>query len=73
MPGCATGPGSSCPLASFVEYVKKQAALAGDFVEQCGLQDVKNATSELDIFTHFPSVIGQTSMQLVPLPYASAM
>ncbi|KAI0701699.1 phosphoglycerate mutase-like protein [Earliella scabrosa] len=73
VPGCATGPGSSCPLASFVEYVKKQAAVAGDFVEQCGLQDVKNATSELDIFTHFPSVIGQTSMQLVPLPYASAM
>ena len=43
-----------------------------DFVERWLLQDVKNATSELDIFTHFPSVIGQTSMLLVPLPYASA-
>lgn len=46
--------------------------VAGDFAERCGLQDVKNATSQLDIFTHFPSVIGQTSMLLAPLPYARA-
>ncbi|KAI0746699.1 phosphoglycerate mutase-like protein [Daedaleopsis nitida] len=73
LPGCASGPESSCPLASFEEYVRTRAAVAGDFVQRCGLQGVGNATSELDIFTHFPSVIGQTSMLLVPLPYATAV
>ncbi|RPD65418.1 phosphoglycerate mutase-like protein [Lentinus tigrinus ALCF2SS1-7] len=72
VPGCASGPGSSCPLASFAAYIKKRAAVAGDFVKTCGLQDVKNATNTLDIFTTFPSDAAQTSMLLVPLPYASA-
>ncbi len=70
VPGCASGPGSSCPLASFATYVHSRAAVAGDFVGTCGLQDVRNATGALDIFTTFPSDAAQTSMLLVPLPYA---
>ena len=72
IPGCTSGPGSSCPLASFQTYIKKRGEAVGDFVEMCGLQDVKNATSELDIFTNFPSASAQTSMLSVPLPYANA-
>ncbi|RDX54432.1 phosphoglycerate mutase-like protein [Lentinus brumalis] len=70
VPGCASGPGSSCPLASFATYVHSRAAVAGDFVETCGLRDVRNATGALDIFTTFPSGAAQTSILLVPLPYA---
>ncbi|KAI0717448.1 phosphoglycerate mutase-like protein [Cerioporus squamosus] len=71
VPGCTSGPGSSCQLASFAAYVDARAAVAGDFVETCRLSDVKNTTGKLDIFTTFPSEAAQTSMLLVPLPYAS--
>ena len=73
LPGCAEGPGSSCALASFEAYVAKRAAVAGDFVQRCGLEGVKNATGVLDIFTNVPSTIGQSSILTVPLPYASAL
>ncbi|OBZ78367.1 Acid phosphatase PHO1 [Grifola frondosa] len=70
--GCTSGPGSSCPLQSFAEYVERQrAAVAGDFVERCGLRGVSNATGVLDIFTEVPSRNAQSSVLAVPLPYAS--
>ncbi|KAF8515380.1 phosphoglycerate mutase-like protein [Hysterangium stoloniferum] len=55
IPGCASGPGSSCPLKSFTMYIEQRGALAGDFVQRCGLSDVKNATSILNFFTNPPS------------------
>ncbi|KAI0674221.1 phosphoglycerate mutase-like protein [Trametes maxima] len=72
VPGCASGPGSSCPVDGFVAHVKKQASLAGDFVTRCGLQNVSNATSSLDIFTQVPLAKGQTYTLLTPRPYAVA-
>ncbi|TBU31476.1 phosphoglycerate mutase-like protein [Dichomitus squalens] len=72
LPGCAGGPGSSCSLASFQNYVASRAAVAGDFVQRCGLQDVQNATGILNVFTNVPSIIGRSSILTVPLPYANA-
>ncbi|KAI0366019.1 phosphoglycerate mutase-like protein [Pilatotrama ljubarskyi] len=72
VPGCTTGPGSSCPLDAFVVYVGKRAAVAGNFIERCGLQDVRNASGVLDIFTKVPSKIAQSFSLLVPQPYAVA-
>ncbi|KAI0826714.1 phosphoglycerate mutase-like protein [Trametes gibbosa] len=66
VPGCVAGPGSSCPLKDFVSYVRKRGVVAGDFVERCGLQGVKNATSVLDIFTRVPSKNAQTFELLLP-------
>lgn len=73
LPGCTTGPGASCPLASFEDYVQTRAMVAGDFVARCGLQDVKNATDKLDIFTKVPSALAQSSILTVPIPYAGAL
>jgi hypothetical protein len=56
IPGCISGPGSTCPLAKFTSYVDTvRAAAAGDFVQKCGLQDVSNATSEATFFTVTPA------------------
>ncbi|KAI0777598.1 phosphoglycerate mutase-like protein [Trametes elegans] len=70
VPGCASGPGSSCALGAFAEYVRRRGADAGDFVERCGLGDVKNATGTLDIFTQAHSQDAQTYALLAPQPYA---
>ncbi|KAI0635070.1 phosphoglycerate mutase-like protein [Trametes polyzona] len=66
VPGCASGPGSSCALDGFAAHVRKRGEVAGDFVERCGLQDVKNATGILDIFTQVPSENAQTYTLLTP-------
>ncbi|KAM5532121.1 hypothetical protein V8D89_014214 [Ganoderma adspersum] len=73
LPGCVTGPGASCPLASFEDYVQTRSEVAGDFVARCGLQDVTNATDMLDIFTNVPSELAQSSILTMPLPYAGAL
>ncbi|PIL27452.1 hypothetical protein GSI_10601 [Ganoderma sinense ZZ0214-1] len=73
LPGCATGPGASCSLAAFENYVRSRAEVAGDFVARCGLQDVKNATNTLDIFTNVPSELAQSTVLVVPLPYAGLL
>ncbi|KAJ7096500.1 phosphoglycerate mutase-like protein [Mycena crocata] len=55
IPGCTAGPGASCPLAQFTRYVDTtRAEAAGDFVQQCGLQGVANATKEATFFTVAP-------------------
>ncbi|KAJ7074127.1 phosphoglycerate mutase-like protein [Mycena amicta] len=51
IPGCTSGPGSTCPLTDFTEYA------SGDFVQRCGLQDVGNATSEATFLTVAPQDI----------------
>ncbi|KAK4548315.1 hypothetical protein LTR36_010185 [Oleoguttula mirabilis] len=38
LPGCDTGPGSSCPLGEFVEMVKRRGLDLGDFRKVCGLE-----------------------------------
>ncbi|KAK0203001.1 phosphoglycerate mutase-like protein [Desarmillaria ectypa] len=39
IPGCAYGPGSTCPLDHFVSYVNEDMkAVAGNFGERCGLE-----------------------------------
>jgi len=55
IPKCASGPGASCDLKSFVAYVAARGKIAGDFVQRCGLSSVSNATSVLDFFTNPPS------------------
>ncbi|KAJ7085762.1 phosphoglycerate mutase-like protein [Mycena belliarum] len=55
IPGCASGPGASCPLAQFTAYVDTtRARAAGDFVQRCGLQGAANATGEATFFTVAP-------------------
>lgn len=54
IPGCTSGPGSSCPLEDFLAYVQKRGKFAGDFVERCGLSNVPNATSIANFFTNPP-------------------
>ncbi|KAF8878775.1 phosphoglycerate mutase-like protein [Infundibulicybe gibba] len=55
IPGCASGPGSTCPLKSFVSYVNttRQRA-AGDFVQRCGLVGVEGVTSVASFLTTTP-------------------
>ncbi|KAJ7827498.1 phosphoglycerate mutase-like protein [Mycena olivaceomarginata] len=55
IPGCTSGPGSTCPLAQFTTYIDEtRAAAAGDFVQRCGLQNVANATGEATFLTVAP-------------------
>ncbi|KAF7295439.1 Phosphoglycerate mutase-like protein [Mycena indigotica] len=55
IPGCATGPGSTCPLDHFTTYIHKtRADVAGDFVERCGLKAIANATGEMAFLTTSP-------------------
>lgn len=37
LPGCDSGPGSSCPLEEFLAHVKRRGDEVGDFTEVCGL------------------------------------
>ena len=37
LPGCESGPGSSCPLAEFLAHVERRGEEAGDFRKMCGL------------------------------------
>ncbi|KAI9823486.1 MAG: acid phosphatase pho5 [Thelocarpon impressellum] len=45
MPGCASGPGRSCPLDEFMKLVAERGVQAGDFREVCGLG--KDAAGEV--------------------------
>ncbi|KAJ7172166.1 phosphoglycerate mutase-like protein [Mycena filopes] len=55
IPGCASGPGSTCPLEQFTRYVDTtRATAAGDFVDRCGLHGVVNATGEVTFLTVAP-------------------
>lgn len=51
IPGCTSGPGSTCPLNEFVDFIEKRGVASGDFVKTCGLQNQKNATSEATFLT----------------------
>ena len=37
LPGCTSGPGSSCPLSEFAAHVKQRGEVAGDFRDVCRL------------------------------------
>lgn len=39
LPGCDSGPGSSCPLANFMHHVKLRGEHLGDFRQLCGLDE----------------------------------
>ncbi|KAJ7047140.1 phosphoglycerate mutase-like protein [Mycena alexandri] len=55
IPGCTSGPGSTCPLEQFTTYIDTtRATAAGDFVQRCGLQRVVNATGEVTFLTVAP-------------------
>lgn len=51
IPSCQSGPGLSCPLEEFAEFVAQRGKIVGDFVTVCGLSSVKNATSLATFFT----------------------
>jgi acid phosphatase len=38
LPYCKSGPGKSCPLSQFVEYVQRRRTEVGDFGDVCGLE-----------------------------------
>lgn len=39
LPGCDSGPGSSCPLEGFMEHVAARGRLSGSFKDKCGLPE----------------------------------
>ncbi|KAJ7583789.1 phosphoglycerate mutase-like protein [Mycena floridula] len=52
IPTCTEGPGSTCPLTLFTDYVNDvRAKAAGDFIQKCGLVGVEGATSTVDFLT----------------------
>lgn len=54
IPGCGSGPGATCPLVQFMQYVQQRGDVSGDFIETCGLQSVRNATNVAGFFTNIP-------------------
>ncbi|KAK7688366.1 hypothetical protein QCA50_008738 [Cerrena zonata] len=51
IPGCQSGPGASCPLSDFTDYVQERNAIYGDFVGRCGIDNQNgNATNTLGIY-----------------------
>lgn len=38
LPYCNSGPGGSCPLDEFVDFVQRRRAVVGDFGHVCGLR-----------------------------------
>lgn len=62
IPGCTSGPGSSCPLKDFMTHMERRKVVAGDFVDRCGLQGVEGATSVATFLTTLPP---SDSVQLV--------
>ncbi|TCD67470.1 hypothetical protein EIP91_012331 [Steccherinum ochraceum] len=52
LPNCTSGPGQTCPLDQFTQMVNGPLqAVAGDFVQRCGLQGVPGATSVMKFLT----------------------
>ncbi|TFK49041.1 phosphoglycerate mutase-like protein [Heliocybe sulcata] len=52
IPNCQDGPGSSCAIDAFGQYMSERAALYGDFVGACGINDtLTNRTDLLGIYT----------------------
>ena len=47
LPGCASGPGASCPLKQYIDYVKRRNDSFEDFSKACGVQnnDITNVLS----------------------------
>ncbi|KIY71023.1 phosphoglycerate mutase-like protein [Cylindrobasidium torrendii FP15055 ss-10] len=52
IPGCQSGPGKACALASFGDHVAKMGRIAGGFAERCGLTNATGNTDELTFYTH---------------------
>lgn len=52
IPECQDGPGESCALADFKEFVERRAGLYGDFVGACQINEtVTNRTDVLTIYS----------------------
>ncbi|EGZ23415.1 hypothetical protein PHYSODRAFT_310759 [Phytophthora sojae] len=47
LPGCQSGPGLTCPIAEFVQYMEARKAEVGDFITTC---NSTSASSELTLF-----------------------
>ncbi|KAI0363119.1 phosphoglycerate mutase-like protein [Pilatotrama ljubarskyi] len=51
IPSCQDGPGESCALGNFSDYIAGRVALYGDFIGACGINDtVANRTDLLSIY-----------------------
>jgi len=50
LPGCQSGPGASCSLSNFTEYIQGRVAQFGDFIGACGI-NATNATNALSIYS----------------------
>lgn len=47
--GCSSGPGGSCPIKNYKDYIKRQYDLCQDYSKACGLND-KTSADELTFF-----------------------
>lgn len=47
LPFCDSGPGDSCSLSSFVDYVYRRKDEVGEFGEVCGLKDHRESITFL--------------------------
>lgn len=46
LPGCSDGPGASCPLGQYMDYIKQRNELFEDFSKACGV-NYENTTDVL--------------------------
>ena len=51
IPDCQDGPGDSCALGSFADYIQSRVAKYGDFIGACGINDtVTNRTDLISLY-----------------------
>ncbi|CAF1361036.1 unnamed protein product [Didymodactylos carnosus] len=50
LPHCASGPGGSCPLRHYMDYIQQRHALYGNFSKACGVR-YKKPTNMLSIYS----------------------
>ena len=67
LPTCQNGPGASCALSDFVEYVNDRGSVLGDFVQKCGLSNETKVPDVVDFYMNPLSVGAQASVLELPV------
>ncbi|KZV86232.1 phosphoglycerate mutase-like protein [Exidia glandulosa HHB12029] len=67
IPGCTSGPGSTCSLNKFSAHVDAQGLRAGDFAQRCGVTQT-NATSDVTFLTRQPDTARGESAVVLSVP-----
>ncbi|KAI1076310.1 histidine acid phosphatase [Whalleya microplaca] len=66
VPCCQSGPGSSCPLDDYVEYVAKKYAAEGDWVTNCNVTVVKDTPTTVKGASFFTDLSSPWVKQIAP-------